>query len=64
VEWWAEGRPATREEVEHSVDTGMPILAGMAGIEGDDAMADLGRRKQWLQTIYPAAQPSAEAAQR
>jgi len=63
VEWWAEGRPATREEVEHSVDTGMPILAGIARLEGDDAMADLGRRKQWLQTIYPAAQRSAEAAQ-
>jgi hypothetical protein len=27
VSWWAQGRPATREEVEHSLDTGLPSLA-------------------------------------
>ena len=26
VEWFAEGRPATRAEVEHSVETGLPLL--------------------------------------
>ena len=24
--WWAEGRPATRAEVMHSIDTGLPLL--------------------------------------
>ena len=26
VEWYAEGRQATRAEVEHSVKTGLPLL--------------------------------------
>ena len=26
VEWFAEGRPATRAEVEYSVETGLPLL--------------------------------------
>ena len=26
VEWFAEGRPATRAEVEHSIETGLPLL--------------------------------------
>jgi hypothetical protein len=26
VTWWREGRPATRAEIMHSIDTGMPLL--------------------------------------
>lgn len=35
VEWWCEGREATRAEVLHSIDTGLPILHAAA--EEDDA---------------------------
>ena len=30
VEWWAEGRAATRAEIEHSITTGLPALTAMA----------------------------------
>jgi hypothetical protein len=31
--WWAEGRRATRAEIMHSIDTGMPLLIGAAEME-------------------------------
>jgi hypothetical protein len=34
--WFAEGRPATRAEVLHSIDTGMPTLRAVADREGSD----------------------------
>jgi hypothetical protein len=40
-EWWAEGRKATRPEVEESVRTGLPYLFEMAGQEGPEAIAEL-----------------------
>ncbi|MBZ5619885.1 MAG: hypothetical protein LAQ69_14350 [Acidobacteriia bacterium] len=55
LEWWCEGKPATRAEVEHSVDTGIPIIEEIARADGEDAMQDLARRKQWLTTLYPPA---------
>jgi len=30
VEWWTRGRAATREEVLHSIETGLPVLAALA----------------------------------
>jgi hypothetical protein len=30
VEWWAEGKPATRAQIEHSITTGLPLLEAEA----------------------------------
>lgn len=30
VEWWAEGKPATREQVQASIDSGLPNLRAIA----------------------------------
>ena len=54
VEWWAQGRAATREEVEHSVDTGLPIIADIARLDGPEAMAELSRRAEGIKALYPA----------
>lgn len=43
VEWWAEGREATREEVERSIDSGLPALQDMADEQGDGAPEELAR---------------------
>ncbi len=42
LEWYAEGREATREEVMRSVDSGIPLLR--AERDGPDAVADLQKR--------------------
>ena len=41
VEWYAEGRVATREEVMASIDSGLPILMDMAEKEGRQAVREL-----------------------
>jgi hypothetical protein len=41
VQFWAHGRPATREEVARSVETGMPILAAMAERDGPEGAREL-----------------------
>jgi hypothetical protein len=41
VMWYAEGRPATRDEVDESIRTGLPALEAMAAKEGRLAMAAL-----------------------
>jgi hypothetical protein len=37
VEWWREGRPATREEVAMSIETGLPALMEVAEEDGPAA---------------------------
>jgi hypothetical protein len=39
VEWYAEGRQATREEIMASITSGLPLLADMARAEGPEAEA-------------------------
>jgi hypothetical protein len=39
--WFAKGRPATRAEVDHSIDTGLPSLYELAEQQGDDALKAL-----------------------
>lgn len=56
VEWFREGRAATREEVEESVRTGLPILADIAGRQ-EGAMKALAIQKAALERLYPAAIP-------
>ena len=55
VEWWFEGRPATRAEVEHSVETGFPALLELAEKEGPEAVAELHRAARRAKELYPEA---------
>jgi hypothetical protein len=53
VEWWAEGRVATRDEVLASIDSGMPLLEDLARQE-KGAMEDLMRKRQAVEPLLPA----------
>ncbi len=53
VEWWAEGRIATREEVQRSIDSGLPALEAMARTE-KGAMEVLVRTTEQFQKWLPA----------
>jgi hypothetical protein len=53
VEWYAEGRPATRAEVEESVRTGLPFLQKMADDEGNGAPAELSTLIERFQVHLP-----------
>ena len=44
LRWFAEGRPATRAEVDESIATGLPLLIAEARKGGDGEMAELNRR--------------------
>jgi hypothetical protein len=39
--WYAEGRVATVPEIRHSIETGLPILRGVADEDGPEARAEL-----------------------
>ena len=55
VSWWAEGRPATRAEVEESIRTGLPILLEQSGGEGDPkAAAELSALAEAAKAHLPA----------
>lgn len=54
VEWYAHGRDATRTEVEHSIDTGIPILMEMAEEEGPEAVQQLHRLHDAAKMLLPA----------
>jgi hypothetical protein len=43
VEWFAEGRPATRAEVLASMESGRPILQKVAADESEDAVVELAK---------------------
>jgi hypothetical protein len=51
VEWFSEGRPATRAEVEESIHTGYPLLEQMAVEEG--ALEELRRRRAAVEALLP-----------
>jgi len=53
IEWYAEGRPATRAEVEHSIETGLPILMAIAHEEGPEAVAELKARAKAVERWLP-----------
>jgi hypothetical protein len=57
VSWWAEGRRATREEVEQSVESGFPLLLETTKQEQDpaEALAELMKAKGSVDRLYPAA---------
>jgi hypothetical protein len=55
VDWWAEGRAATRDEIIAAIDSGYPQLDKMAKDEGADAMAELEARRRFvMQRLVPA----------
>lgn len=56
VSWWCEGRPATREEVQASIDSGLPVLSEMARDEGPEATRELERFVDRAMVLLPAAQ--------
>lgn len=58
VEWFAEGRPATREEVVRSVESGLPNLEAMARTE-TGGLAALERYVERFQKYLPAVKAEA-----
>lgn len=55
VLWFAHGRTATREEVEVSVSTGLPILQELAARQGTDAINYLHASLAVAMTLLPPA---------
>jgi hypothetical protein len=55
VEWWAEGREATRAEVFASIDSGYPLLLAEARKDGSEAIAELADLLARAMTLMPAA---------
>jgi hypothetical protein len=53
IEWWAEGRKATRAEVAESIRTGLPFLEDVAR-QQDGAMEDLHKRIADFTQYLPA----------
>lgn len=62
VTWWREKRPATRAEVEASVNSGLPALSAMAQRDGPLAVRELLRVLERAQQLYPAATAPGAAA--
>lgn len=59
VEWWCEGREATRDEVMASIDSGLPLLLDAIkreppGCQREAALADLNRRRAETKELLPA----------
>ena len=54
VDWWAEGRQATRAEVMASIDSGYPLLLDQAMKDGQDAVEELGRLSIEAFKLLPA----------
>jgi hypothetical protein len=53
VTWWAEGRAATRAEVEASIETGLPNLQRLADQDGLDAVLELARLVERAKRYLP-----------
>ena len=54
TEWYARGRAATREEILHSIETGLPTLRNMAAAEGAEAIKDLEAQVTEAMELVPA----------
>jgi hypothetical protein len=56
IDWWAEGRQATREEVLASIDSGYPILMDTATKhDGPEGVKELTRMRDQAMRYLPAA---------
>lgn len=58
VEWYAQGRLATREEVETSVETGLPLLLKEAVKDGALGCFELGRSTERFIKYLPKPSPA------
>jgi hypothetical protein len=54
LEWYARGREATRAEIMHAIETGLPLLRQIAAQEGPGAMAELEREVERGLKLVPA----------
>lgn len=54
VLWFANGREATRQEVEHSVETGLLHLAELAELDGEDGKRALAQSVAAFHALLPA----------
>lgn len=59
VEWFAQGREATRDEVMASVMSGFPILQAEAEKEGADSLLELARCMKRAETLLPKMEQTA-----
>lgn len=57
--WFARGRAATREEVQQSVDEGMPALLGMAESDGPVVLSQLRVMAERATLLFPPAEVAA-----
>jgi hypothetical protein len=55
VDWWAEGRRATRAEIAASIDSGYPLLEREARRDGVGAVDELARQAAAALKLLPAA---------
>jgi hypothetical protein len=55
VLWYAEGRAATRQEVEDSMASGLPALIQLAKQDGEAGLQELNRQLMIAQALLPAA---------
>lgn len=56
VDWYALGRPATREQVMASIEGGYPELMKLAEMEGGSAVAELARAREMAMKYLPRAE--------
>jgi hypothetical protein len=54
IQWWCEGREATRSEIQHSIDTGIPTLMELAEADGPKAVAQLQAAVATFTILLPA----------
>jgi hypothetical protein len=55
VDWYAEGRVATRGEIEQSIDSGLPILVAEAKRDGIEGLRALAHMHNEALLLLPAA---------
>jgi hypothetical protein len=55
VEWYCRGRKATRAEIEHSIETGLPTLLAAARMDGAEAVTQLMKQRRDIDALLPAA---------
>jgi hypothetical protein len=53
IDWWAEGRKATRAEIEHSIETGLPLLMAEARKDGPEAIRALAQMYEAALKLLP-----------
>jgi hypothetical protein len=53
IDWWANGRKATRAEVQDSIDSGYPLLMEQAKRDGPEAVSQLSRMKDAAMNLLP-----------